>query len=650
MTRFSGFALTALAFLHIGTPAAAQDSADTIYTGGRILTINDEQPVVEAIAVRDGLIIAAGPLSEVMSFQSEATKLFDLDGRAMLPGFVDSHGHVVLGGLQALSANLLPPPDGDSADIATLQQELRSWVERNQQSVAQANLIVGFGYDESQLAEQRPPTRYELDEVSADVPIIIVHQSGHFGVANSLALENAGVAKGVAAPPGGIIRVDADGEPTGVLEENAFFAVLVPLLGNLGNEGFKAFARAGAELWARYGYTTAQEGRASPQTLAVLKEAAAAGDIPVDVVVYPDVLVARDFIAENVSLDYVDGVRVGGAKLTIDGSPQGFTALRDRPYYDPVGAYPPGYAGYASATMEQTQDAVNWAYENDIQIITHANGEGASDMLIAAIDAAQAEFGAKKTRPVLIHGQFQREDQVDSFKRLGVFPSVFPMHTFYWGDWHRDHTVGPVNAENISPTGWITQRDMMFGSHHDAPVAFPDSMRVLDATVTRRTRSGDILGPSQRVDVMTALKAMTIWPAWQHFEEAHKGTLEVGKVADFVLLSADPTAVDPETLDQIAVAATIKSDQLIYDAPMGEREGSLRTSPFMSDPFVAHQFMHVVYQGMDVEAPWLSQFGAVPSGRASAKMAMGRHGFTGCPGCFGAPDGARATVPNPQSE
>jgi predicted amidohydrolase YtcJ len=581
--------------------ALAQTIADTVYTGGPILTINDAQPTAEAVAVKDGIIIAVGALSDMLVHQGDGTEVIDLAGRAMLPGFVDSHGHAVMGGLQALSANLLPPPDGPNADIASIQKSLRDWVEDNRKIVERVNLIVGFGYDESQLAEKRPPTRYELDEVSADIPIILVHQSGHFGAANSKALEVTGIVKGTKAPPGGIIRVDENGEPTGILEENAFFMALAPLLGGLGDEGLKAFARAGTELWASFGYTTGQDGRSSPQVVEVLKQVAAEGDIPIDVVTYPDVLIDRDYIAANVSMDYVDGVRVGGAKLTIDGSPQGFTALRDRPYYDPVGNYPPGYAGYSSATMEQTQDAVSWAYENDIQIITHANGEGASDMLIAAIGAAQAEHGRKPTRPVLIHGQFMREDQVDSYQRLGVFPSVFPMHTFYWGDWHRDHTVGPVNAENISPTGWIRQRGMMFGTHHDAPVAFPDSMRVLSATVTRRTRSGDILGPSQRVDVLTALKAMTIWPAWQHFEEDRKGSIEIGKIADFVILSDDPTAADPETLAQIRVMATIKDDKLIYEAPEGEREGNFRPSPFMSDPVAAHQFLHAMYRSIGVE-------------------------------------------------
>ncbi|WP_286193387.1 amidohydrolase [Tropicibacter sp. R16_0] len=588
-------------------PIFAQEIADTIYNGGTILTIDDARPTAEAVAVKDGIIIGIGSNAEMLAHQGEGTDIFDLDGRTMLPGFIDSHGHTVMGGLQALSANLLAPPDGPNSDVAAIQASLRDWKANNQAIIDSVNLIVGFGYDESQLAEQRPPNRYELDAVSEDVPIIIVHQSGHFGVANSLALEMAGIGPSSTPPPGGIIRFDADGQPNGVLEENAFFAVLVLLLGDIGEEGFKTFARAGSELWASYGYTTGQEGRSSALIVETLKEVAAEGGIPIDVVAYPDVLVDRDYIAANVSMDYDNGVRVGGAKLTIDGSPQGFTALRDRPYYDPVGDYAPGYAGYASASMDQTRDAISWAYENDIQILTHANGEGASDMLIAAIGAAQAEHGQKPTRPVLIHGQFLREDQVDSYQQLGVFPSLFPMHTFYWGDWHRDHTVGPINGENISPTGWVRQRGMMFGTHHDAPVAFPNSMRVLDATVTRRTRSGDILGPSQRVDVTTALKAMTIWPAWQHFEETRKGSIEVGKIADFVILSDDPTAVDPETLDQLTVLSTIKDDRVIYEAAEGIREGSLRTSPFISNPIVAHQFLHVIYQGMEVEQPWYPQ-------------------------------------------
>ena len=180
---------------------------------------------------------------------------------------------------------------------------------------------------------------------------------------------------------------------------------------------------------------------------------------------------------------------------------------------------------------------------------------------------------------MLIHGQFLREDQLDSFKALGVIPSLFPMHTFYWGDWHLDHTVGPEAGMNISPTGWARKRGMIFTSHHDAPVAFPNSMRVLDATVTRRARgSGRIVGPQQRVDVITGLKAMTIWPAYQHFEEQAKGSLEVGKLADFVILSKDPTAVAPTTIADIQVTETIKEGATVFRlAPAGGRTASDRS-------------------------------------------------------------------------
>ena len=373
----------------------------------------------------------------------------------------------------------------------------------------------------------------------------------------------------------------------GTSEETALFAAMPVVLGRIGPEGLKIFAREGAKLWASFGYTTAQEGRSIPAIVDLMKQVAAEGGFANDVTTYPDVLVDRAYIKANQSNAYTNRFRVAGAKLTIDGSPQGFTAWRDRPYYKPVGDYPKGYSGYASATAEQVMDAVQWAAESGIQVITHANGERASDMLISAHRAAQARFPrAKDLRPVLIHGQFLREDQLDSYKALGVIPSLFPMHTFYWGDWHLDHTVGPVAGMNISPTGWAKKRGMIFSSHHDAPVAFPDSMRVLDATVTRRARgSGRIVGPEQRVDVITALKAMTIWPAYHHFEEKTKGSLQPGKLADFAILSKDPTAVESTTIADIKVIETVKEGKTIFRLEPGARTSS--AAPDISPLLVA---------------------------------------------------------------
>jgi hypothetical protein len=558
-------------------PVSAQPTAESIWSGGPIITMNDKAMRAEAVAVSGGKIVAVGRRSDVMKLRGPATQMVDLGGRTLVPGFVDAHGHVLMGGLQALSANLLAPPDGEVRDIASLQQTLRDWAQKNAAAVEKARLIIGFGYDQSQLKELRHPTKEELDAVSQDIPILIVHQSAHLGTANSAMLKAMGYDADTKDPDGGVIqRRPGTTEPNGTLEETAFSNGLPVVMSRVGPEGLKTFAIEGARLWARFGYTTAEEGRSTPQVAQILKQVAADGGFRIDVNTYPDVLVDRAFIKTNQSPTYTNRFRVAGAKLTIDGSPQGFTAWRDRPYFKPVGNYPAGYSGYPSATAEQVMGAVQWAAENGIQIITHANGERASDLLIAAHRAAQARFPkAKELRNVLIHGQFLREDQLDSYKALGVIPSLFPMHTFYWGDWHLEHTVGPQAGANISPTGWTRKRGMIFSSHHDAPVAFPDSMRVLDATVTRRARgSGRIVGPEHRVDVITALKAMTIWPAYHHFEEKTKGSLEPGKLADFAILSKDPTKVEPATIADIKVTETVKEGRTIFKLEPGARADS----------------------------------------------------------------------------
>jgi predicted amidohydrolase YtcJ len=585
-------------------PAASDVPADTIYSGGPILTMNDAAMRAQAVAVKGGKIIAVGAEADVMKLRAPSTAMVDLAGKAMIPGFVDAHGHVIMGGLQALSANLLAAPDGNVRDIASLQQTLRDWVAANAQAVRDVNLIMGFGYDQAQLKELRPPNRSDLDAVSKDVPILTVHQSGHIIAVNSKALEIAGITADTPDPAGGRIQREADGKtPSGVLEETAAFPVLAKLLAQIGKERAPRIAIEGTKLWARFGYTTAQEGRASALVTELARKIGASGDLKIDVAIYPDVLLGRDFIQQNISREYTNRVRVAGAKLTIDGSVQGFTAWRDRPYYKPVGDYAPGYVGYAAATPEQVRDAIEWCYANNIQLLTHSNGEAASDQLIAFTNAAVEKHGVRPLRNTLIHGQVLREDQVDALKRLQIIPSLFPMHTFYWGDWHRDHTVGPVVAENISPTGWCVQRGMIFTSHHDAPVAFPDSMRVLDATVTRRTRSGDILGPAQRVDVITGLKAMTIWPAYQHFEESTKGSIEVGKVADLVILSADPTAIDPETIDTIKVVQTIKEGTPIFTlTPEEARKSALMLRPTPGGEDVFERYLIAAARDQDLAA------------------------------------------------
>ena len=594
------FLMTSTAILVAGTARAqSAETADTIYSGGPILTMTDAAPRADAVAVKDGRILAVGALADVMKLKTDKTRMVDLKGATLLPGFVDPHGHMTGGGLQAMSANLLAPPDGKVTDIAGLQATLKEWAEANKEIVQKAKIIIGFGYDQSQLKELRAPTKEELDAVSTEVPVLCVQQSGHMGALNSKALAIAGITADTPNPPGGTIdRKPGSQEPSGVLEEEAWFKVIPKLLGSVGPAGLKTLAQSGSELWASFGYTTAQEGRSSKTIDAVLKEVTSEGKIKIDVVTYPDFTTDRTYIKTNASRTYDKRFRVGGIKLTIDGSPQAFTAWRDRPYYAPVGNFPAGYVGYPAVTNAQILEVVEWAYANDVQILTHSNGEAATDQLIAAATQSEQKHGKADRRPVLVHGQFIREDQIDAVLKLNMFPSLFPMHTFYWGDWHRDHTVGPALADNISPTGWVVDRGGRFSSHSDAPVAFPDTMRILSATVARRSRSGDIIGPTQRVDVATALKAMTIWAAYEIFEDDQKGSLEVGKVADFVILSGDPTAMDPETLDQLKVMETIKEDESIF--VHGQKKADLLRPRDITNPGM-HEMFHQLYvmQKMD---------------------------------------------------
>jgi predicted amidohydrolase YtcJ len=564
-SRRSAILTAASAALVLAGCTPGTEQPDAVYFGGDILTIVDDRPSVEAVAVKDGRILAVGSEDEILQMAGSGTTRIDLDGQTMLPGFFDSHGHTYLIGIQATSANLLPPPDGEGADIASLQRLLSEWAAENQEAIERVGWIVGFGYDDSQLAEQRHPTRDELDEVSTEVPVLIFHQSGHLGVGNSKALEMAGVTAETEDPNGGAFRRrEGSREPNGVAEEYAFFQLGAALMTSFDDSVNDALVEEGTRLVASFGYTTAQEGRAVGPGLAAMKRVADAGRLQIDLVSYPDVLEVEDV---QPSMTYSNRYRVGGVKLTIDGSPQGKTAWLTEPYYVPPEGQPADYRGYAAIDGQTANEAVEKAFANGWQILVHANGDAASDLFIAAVRLAKERHPDVDNRPVLIHGQVLREDQVDALDELQIFPSLFPMHTFYWGDWHRESVLGPERAENISPTGWVLERDMMFGSHHDAPVANPDAMRVLSATVTRTTRSGRVLGPEHRVPVATALKALTIWPAWQHFEEDSKGTIEVGKLADFVILAENPLTVDPDRLADIQVVETIKEGVSIYKRP-----------------------------------------------------------------------------------
>lgn len=550
--------------------------ADKVFLNGNIITVDDENPKALAVATRNGLITYVGGLAGLQPFIAETTEQIDLQGNTVVPGLVDAHGHVVSAGLQAASANLLPIPDGEVTDFASLVATLRAWQESSSgvEFIERTGWVLGFGFDDSQLSEGLFPTAKELSMVTEEKPAMVIHQSGHFGVFNRRALELAEIDDCNKEIPGGLIRCEDDGKtPNGVLEENAFFSALRVFQSSIEPAYAIDLFEQGMALFASYGYTTAQEGRAFASSLVTAQTRAEQGALPIDVALYLD-YTAKDQMATSPyytgsgyqGIEYSNGFRIAGVKLTIDGSPQGKTAWLSEPYFVAPHGQPADYVGYPAMTEEQVNDEVMDAFANNRQILVHCNGDAAIDRYLNAIERAVAVHGLGDRRNVLIHGQTLRKDQIGRLKELGVIPSLFPMHTFYWGDWHRESVLGSERAAYISPTRDVLDAGMIFSSHHDAPVAMPDSMRVLSATVTRVTRSGMVLGADQRVTPYEGLKAITIWPAHQHFEEQQKGSIEVGKQADFVVLSADPLTIDPLKIAEIQILETINDGQTVYRA------------------------------------------------------------------------------------
>jgi predicted amidohydrolase YtcJ len=289
------------------------------------------------------------------------------------------------------------------------------------------------------------------------------------------------------------------------------------------------------------------------------------GNLKLDVVSYVDYLFLDKYMNTKWnSKSYDKHYRIGGVKLTLDGSPQGRTAWRTEPYLLAPHGATPDYLGYPAIESDEDVTAIyENAFKNNWQILTHANGDAAMDQMIRTMTKAAETHGNVDRRSVLIHGQYVRDDQLDAFKDLGVIASLYPLHTFYWGDWHQE-IIGGDLGQKISPVKTALNKGLNITIHTDAPVALPNLMRVVWTAVERTSRSGKVIGPEERLTPYEALKAITDWSAYQHFEEATKGTLEAGKLADLVVLDKNPLKVNPSNIKDIQVVETIKEGQSVY--------------------------------------------------------------------------------------
>ena len=531
--------------------------ADLIISSNKVILMNGkEEPQPLSIAIKNKKIAWIGSHEDAKNIQG---KHIDFGNQAILPGFIDAHGHASYLAFATQVANIASPPVGKIKTIEDLQAELRKFIKDS--NLQPGEWLMGLGYDDSLLAEQRHPTKEDLDQVSTEHPIYLIHVSAHLGAANSMGLALANINSDTPDPSGGKIRrYENSSEPNGVFEETAAYPVQ-----QLAMSAYKdpiGSVKKAMEIYASHGITTAQDGASSPETIGLMQAADAQGMINLDVISYPVGQNGLDTILETINFgSYKGRVKVGGIKLILDGSPQGKTAYLTEPYYKPPHSESESYKGYPLIPQKEVSKWVSRYADLNIPIMAHANGDAAADMLIKAVKNADMN---KDHRTIMIHAQTVREDQLDQMKELKIIPSYFSTHTFYWGDWHRDSVFGVDRAMRISPTRSTLDRKMPFTVHNDAPVVPPDMIRLLWSTANRITRSGKVLGEEQKISTYSALEAMTINAAYQHFEDGIKGTIEVGKLADLVVLSEDPLSMPADELLKLKVIATYSHGKEIF--------------------------------------------------------------------------------------
>jgi predicted amidohydrolase YtcJ len=543
------------------TPAI---EADTIFFGGPILTMDNALEQVDAVAVKDGKIIMRGTKSDALSYQGSHTTLWNLQGKTLMPGFIDAHSHISFEGLTSgMMVNLTQPPVGTIKTIPDLLAQLKERAS----VTPEGGWVVGFGYDDQALLEGRHPTRLELDSVSAKHHVVILHVSLHMVVANSLRLAAVNIGPQTTDPVGGHIVRDTNGNATGLLLETAAMLAIPGYTPPVTVENRRTYVENALKSYASKGVTLGQEGYALPYMINDYLALQEEGRLPIRVVVLPSDIVAQAINAGKYNPVFPDPEMLsqGGAKIVIDGSLQGYTGFLSEPYYVQQGD-DANYRGEARGSRKHIIEMMKELHDTGWQLYVHVNGDAAADIFLDGLKKIRADNPRVDARPIAIHAQVLRNDQLKDMADLGVIPSFFNLHTYYWSDLHFNKVLGPERTAKISALKTAQSLGMAFTLHADTPVTPMEPMRIIWSAVTRKSSGGHVYGPDERIDVLSALKAITINAARQYFRDDSLGSISVGKLADFVILEENPLVVDADHLKDIQVSATLVGGKTIYMA------------------------------------------------------------------------------------
>jgi len=550
-----------------------------IYYNGRIVTVEggsaeemlENEP--EAVLVENGIITAVGSLDDCID-ASPGTEETDLEGKCLMPSFIDPHGHFVMNGQMSLCAYL-----GNCESYDDIISVLKGYIRENK--ITSKDAVMGFGYDHNFLKEYEEsgygqPDKRVLDQVSTEIPIMILHVSGHLACVNSAMFKLAGVDRDTPDPSGGVIgRIEGTNEPSGYLEEGGM-RPFSSLIGKRMKVDIPAMMSHMQDSYLENGVTTVQDGGSGKQDIDTLKMMSKEHLLKIDVVAYPIMPDGgTDIMKEDGEKykDYRNHFKIGGYKLILDGSPQGRSAWMSEPYFGGE----EGYCGYPWMQDDAVERFVQQAYEEKKQLLVHCNGDAASEQCLNAYEkavnkAVEACGCAEDLRPVMIHCQTVRNDQLDRMAKLKMIASIFVGHVWYWGDVHMKN-FGEKRGSRISPVKDALDRGLVVNFHQDSPVTKPDMLHSIWCAVNRVSRSGKTIGSDQKVSVFDAVKAATLGGAYEYFEENSKGSIKAGKRADLVILDKSPFDVEPEEIKDIEVLETIKDGETVYERKAVNTEG-----------------------------------------------------------------------------
>lgn len=536
---------------------------DLVFVNGNLTTIDPAYDGAEALAVKQGIIIKLGTNDTIKKLIADNTEVIDLKGKTLMPGFIESHTHLILYGDTLSQINCRTPPNKSIADIVAR-------VRKEASIKPEGEWIKGWGYDDTLLEENRHPERWDLDSVAPNHPVYLTHVSGHFIAVNSYALKLAGIDAGINDPPGGIIyRKDDSREPNGVLAEPPAMNKVSTLIPAVTVEKLKEAIKKANDKYVSVGVTSIHEAGIGlffgNNELKAYVEAYQEGILKLRVYMMIYYTLFEEMLEQNpnglgISTGSEFGrIKVGPVKALQDGSIQGITAALQQPYYCNPQCY-----GDLILSQEKLEQIAKDAYSRGFQLSIHGNGDACIESILQAYQKTLGSNANSNHRFRIEHCQTVTDTQLDRIRDMGVAVSFFPVHTYYWGDRHKNIFLGPERAERIDPLRSAQKRGIVFGMHNDCPVTEINPLMSIYAAVNRRTRDGHVLGEAETIPIEQALKAMTVDSAYLAFEENQKGTLTPGKLADLIVLSDNPMEIDKEQLKDLQVEMTIIGGEVVY--------------------------------------------------------------------------------------